>query len=717
MLDEKDRLRLQNLISKIHSAPDLSISENTEDEVKLLDDFVKRFMNEYNFSNLSFNSQAEGDESLRRPSTQGNLFLQLFYAILDFRFLDGKLQQIPSSNHRLVVLMCLRLLMRDTAFQRRFLLRGGRDELVTNFDTEGRQHYRGTEILREGQYPLIHIASMLSKMDADVLVHCHKTACYLLSTPDPYLLQCILVSLKTLAQSDAILARECHGLLLLPAGDGAVETVEKLLDIIVTQPKQEFRQLAAEILYNISVSSEENRTIIMENDANTVLLGLLNEEVVLLEQTLRILENQAHIPESSRQIRTLGGIDRILNMLQTRCMDLSDALRNKESILNTENIIIAGCDLLTQLAFDDDNSLHIRQMNGVHTLASVLLHGCLRKSSIAEQEPQEHFPPQVYVLRAMRFVFSLERNRKVFKRIFPTPALFEMFIEIGQYERDLKKYIPLARELSLLSPEKRAAMVNAVNEMLDKDRVKTVRTYVLLGDAIGKGGFGTIYRCRREGGQDTQYALKEIPLREMGGLMAAAGGSADDAETHREVSLLQQMDHPNIVRYVESFTERDPENGCPCLYIVMELVEGTSLLELINSHAEKKQLIAERKIREIAVQVLHALYYIHKKKNITHRDLTPSNILLRTEEDVLTKEAVFRPVLVDFGLARQRQSDMSVMASVVGTLTYSCPEIIERRPYTDKADIWSLGVILYQLVCLRNPFMDSNPLQVPPVPP
>jgi NIMA (never in mitosis gene a)-related kinase len=486
--------------------------------------------------------------------------------------------------------------------------------------------------------------------------------------------------------------------------------VEKLLDIVKAQPKQEFRQLAAEILYNLSASSEENRAILMANDANTVFLGLLNEEVVLLEQSLRILENQANMPESSRQVRTLGGIDRLLNMLQSRCIDVSDQVRADENMLHNEAVIIAGCDLLTQLAFDDDNSLHIRQMNGVHTLANLLLHGC-RQVSVENEDAQSHFPAQVYVLRTLRFVFSLERNRKAFKRIFPTPALFELFIEIGQYERDLDKYMQLAKELMSLSSDKRAFMINSVKEMVDKDRVKTVRKYVVLGDAIGKGGFGTIYRCRREGGQDTQYALKEIPLREFGTLMT--GSSADDAETHREVSLLQQIDHPNIVRYVESFTERDRDNGgCSCLYIVMELVEGTSLLELINSHAEKKQLIPERKIREIVVQILHALYYIHKKKSITHRDLTPSNILLRTEADVLTKETVLRPVLVDFGLARQRQSDHSVMASVVGTITYSCPEIIERRPYTDKADIWSLGVILYQLICLRNPFADSNPLQV-----
>jgi len=121
--------------------------------------------------------------------------------------------------------------------------------------------------------------------------------------------------------------------------------------------------------------------------------------------------------------------------------------------------------------------------------------------------------------------------------------------------------------------------------------------------------------------------------------------------------------------------------------------------------------ISERDIREMMLSISHALYYIHKKKMITHRDLTPSNVLLTSDKDALTGVTRQKPVLVDFGLARQRQTDLSVMASVVGTLTYSCPELIQRKPYTDKADIWSLGVILYQLVALKNPFTDTNPLQ------
>jgi serine/threonine protein kinase len=67
--------------------------------------------------------------------------------------------------------------------------------------------------------------------------------------------------------------------------------------------------------------------------------------------------------------------------------------------------------------------------------------------------------------------------------------------------------------------------------------------------------------------------------------------------------------------------------------------------------------------------------------------------------------------IIDFGLARRvAPNDGSIVASVVGTLQYSCPELIQHQPYTDKADIWSLGVILYQMCCLTNPFADANPL-------
>ena len=97
------------------------------------------------------------------------------------------------------------------------------------------------------------------------------------------------------------------------------------------------------------------------------------------------------------------------------------------------------------------------------------------------------------------------------------------------------------------------------------------------------------------------------------------------------------------------------------LYIVMELVEGAPLIEHINSLQEKGQRFTEARLWAIFTQLVLALRYIHKEKHIVHRDLSPSNLMLG-EGDHLT--------ITDFGLAKQKQREFSVMQSVVGTMPY-----------------------------------------------
>jgi NIMA (never in mitosis gene a)-related kinase 10 len=148
---------------------------------------------------------------------------------------------------------------------------------------------------------------------------------------------------------------------------------------------------------------------------------------------------------------------------------------------------------------------------------------------------------------------------------------------------------------------------------------------------------------------------------------------------------LKELSHPNIIRYYTSFADRQN------IYIVMELLDGYSLADFILSQQEKKYRVKEETIWSIFVQLCAALRYLHIEKRIVHRDLAPGNVLIDGE---------LKLKLADFGLAKQwgNTQSTSVMKSFVGTILYSCPEIVQSKPYTEKADIWSLGCIMYELM-------------------
>lgn len=101
------------------------------------------------------------------------------------------------------------------------------------------------------------------------------------------------------------------------------------------------------------------------------------------------------------------------------------------------------------------------------------------------------------------------------------------------------------------------------------------------------------------------------------------------------------------------------------------------------------------------MDLLSVLRYLHIDKKIIHRDINPSNLMIDSNYNIK---------LADFGLAQKFSQSMNMMNSFVGTLVYSSPEIVQNKPYTQKADIWSLGCILYELLMLRPPFDSPNPL-------
>ncbi|XP_065592367.1 serine/threonine-protein kinase Nek1 isoform X4 [Cyrtonyx montezumae] len=170
---------------------------------------------------------------------------------------------------------------------------------------------------------------------------------------------------------------------------------------------------------------------------------------------------------------------------------------------------------------------------------------------------------------------------------------------------------------------------------------------------IGEGSFGKAILVKdKENSQ--QYVIKEINISKM--------SNKEREESRREVAVLANMKHPNIVLYRESFEE----NGC--LYIVMDYCEGGDLFRKIN--AQKGVLFSE-----------------------------DQNIFL-------TKDGTIQ--LGDFGIARVLSSTVELARTCIGTPYYLSPEICQNRPYNNKSDIWALGCVLYEMCTLKHAFEAGN---------
>ncbi|VTJ74989.1 Hypothetical predicted protein [Marmota monax] len=198
---------------------------------------------------------------------------------------------------------------------------------------------------------------------------------------------------------------------------------------------------------------------------------------------------------------------------------------------------------------------------------------------------------------------------------------------------------------------------------------------------IGEGSFGkAILVESTEDGR--QYVIKEINISGM--------SSKEREESRREVAVLANMKHPNIVQYRESFEE----NGS--LYIVMDYCEGGDLFKRIN--AQKGILFQEDQILDWFVQICLALKHVHDRK-ILHRDIKSQNIFL-------TKDGTVQ--LGDFGIARVLNSTVELARTCIGTPYYLSPEICENKPYNNKSDIWALGCVLYEMCTLKHAFEAGN---------
>ena len=216
------------------------------------------------------------------------------------------------------------------------------------------------------------------------------------------------------------------------------------------------------------------------------------------------------------------------------------------------------------------------------------------------------------------------------------------------------------------------------------DVPEKIGKYVII-NKIGKGSTGTVYLSH-----DPYYrrdvAIKVYNIEE--------DQDAERAKVSRkmffnEAHMVGMLQHPNILPIFDA----GEEDGR--YFVVMEFIHGARTLA---SYTKKDKLLRMDDVLEIVFKVAKALHYAHGR-GVIHRDIKPSNIMLTMDNDVR---------IIDFGIAMVKNADLSTIEGIAGSPSYMAPEQIESKEITLRTDLFSLGVVMYELLTGARPFIASS---------
>jgi serine/threonine protein kinase len=212
---------------------------------------------------------------------------------------------------------------------------------------------------------------------------------------------------------------------------------------------------------------------------------------------------------------------------------------------------------------------------------------------------------------------------------------------------------------------------------------------------VGSGGFGSVYKAIDKQCEDHLVAIKEVRL------LASHSQALSEAISafQHEVSLLSQLNHPNLPCFYEHFETAEG------WYLVMDFIAGKTLEDYQSEAPNKKLLLSE--VLAIGIQLCTILEFLHAQQPpIIFRDLKPSNIM-HTPTGKL--------YLIDFGIARFFKPGQVKDTMALGSPGYAAPEQYGKAQTTTRADIYALGAVLHQLLTTRDP--SEAPFRFPPLRP
>ncbi|OAD69335.1 Serine/threonine-protein kinase ark1 [Phycomyces blakesleeanus NRRL 1555(-)] len=201
-----------------------------------------------------------------------------------------------------------------------------------------------------------------------------------------------------------------------------------------------------------------------------------------------------------------------------------------------------------------------------------------------------------------------------------------------------------------------------------------------IGKALGKGKFGHVFLAR-EKRSGYIVALKVLYKKEL-----AKNGV--EKQLQREVEIQSTLRHPNILRLYGYFHDETRA------FLILELAAKGELYKELQRQTMFPEAVASKYISQMA----NALIYLHSKR-IIHRDIKPENLMLGIKGELK---------MGDFGWSVKTGVTESRRSTLCGTLDYLPPEMVEGRSHNENVDLWSLGILLYEMICGKPPFEDEQ---------